>query len=299
MVKAKSPNASAEKIEIETVHLEKGSLPDDYVGASGYARKYAGELIRPDGKHYSRNERRAYYVKKDGHPATTPLHIARWAIQKFTKPGDWVLDPTVGSGTTIVEALRLGRNAAGVEIEFFDILKENIRANNPLGMKYHVVHGDAREVGKLIKPVDAKFSLVVNNPPYSGDLRQHGLAEKRDGKWDNKSKFYDPRFRNLAFMKESPEYWKEIESIYVQCIAVLKPGGTFVIGVKDMMRSRKPYKLHELFGDILSKHLEYRAMVVLLHSPPTLHLNTYEKKFGVPCPKYQTILVFQKKEGKK
>ena len=43
-----------------------------------------------------------------------------WFIKLFTKPGDLVLDPFAGSGTTVHVARELGRNAIGIEI-----LKEN------------------------------------------------------------------------------------------------------------------------------------------------------------------------------
>ena len=42
--------------------------------------------------------------------------FARAAIEAFTRPGDMVLDPFVGAGTTLVEALALGRDAIGIDI---------------------------------------------------------------------------------------------------------------------------------------------------------------------------------------
>src|SRR6266508_367036 len=43
--------------------------------------------------------------------------IARAAISAYTSPGDLVLDPVCGVGTTLVEAIHLGRHAVGVECE--------------------------------------------------------------------------------------------------------------------------------------------------------------------------------------
>ncbi len=50
------------------------------------------------------------------YPARFSPAFARAAIETFTKPGDLVLDPHVGGGTTLVEALALGRDAIGVDI---------------------------------------------------------------------------------------------------------------------------------------------------------------------------------------
>jgi hypothetical protein len=50
------------------------------------------------------------------YPARFSPAFARAAIETFTSPGDLCLDPHVGGGTTLVEALVLGRNAIGVDI---------------------------------------------------------------------------------------------------------------------------------------------------------------------------------------
>ncbi|MFH1104800.1 MAG: DNA methyltransferase, partial [Actinomycetota bacterium] len=50
------------------------------------------------------------------YPARFPPKFAAAAVQAFTRPGDLVLDPFVGGGTTLVEAVRLGRRAVGADI---------------------------------------------------------------------------------------------------------------------------------------------------------------------------------------
>jgi site-specific DNA-methyltransferase (adenine-specific) len=51
------------------------------------------------------------------HPAPFPLEIAHRLISMFSFVSDTVLDPFAGTGTTLVAAARLGRNAVGVEID--------------------------------------------------------------------------------------------------------------------------------------------------------------------------------------
>src|SRR3990167_11537539 len=51
------------------------------------------------------------------HPAKMPPALASAILSAYTKPGDTVLDPMAGIGTTVCEAIRLGRNAVGVEYE--------------------------------------------------------------------------------------------------------------------------------------------------------------------------------------
>jgi DNA modification methylase len=52
-----------------------------------------------------------------GHSAAFPQALPRWFIELFTDPGDVVLDPFAGSGTTLAAAIGLGRHALGVELD--------------------------------------------------------------------------------------------------------------------------------------------------------------------------------------
>ena len=59
---------------------------------------------------------------KKVHPATFPISLARKVIELFTHEGELVLDPFVGSGTTLVAANDTNRNAVG-----FDLKEEYVR----------------------------------------------------------------------------------------------------------------------------------------------------------------------------
>jgi DNA modification methylase len=50
------------------------------------------------------------------HSAVFPVDLPKWFIKLFTQPGDVVLDPFIGSGTTAVAALQLARNFVGIEL---------------------------------------------------------------------------------------------------------------------------------------------------------------------------------------
>ncbi len=51
------------------------------------------------------------------HPAPYPLDLAYRLIRVFSFVGDTVLDPFLGTGTTMVAALKAGRNSQGIDIE--------------------------------------------------------------------------------------------------------------------------------------------------------------------------------------
>jgi site-specific DNA-methyltransferase (adenine-specific) len=63
-----------------------------------------------------------------GHPAVFPLKLANDHIISWSNPGDLVLDPFVGSGTTAIAAIRQNRRYVGIEIaqEYVDLANERI-----------------------------------------------------------------------------------------------------------------------------------------------------------------------------
>lgn len=62
------------------------------------------------------------------HSAVFPEELPKWFIKLFTREGDWVLDPFMGSGTTNKVAQEMGRNSIGMEIldEYFSVARERI-----------------------------------------------------------------------------------------------------------------------------------------------------------------------------
>lgn len=283
----------------EIVNLQKGSLPVDYHCDCEYCQKFIGKLIRQDGTFYSKLDRNKYYVDKKRHFAKTPLHVARWCIQNFSNENDWVLDPTMGAGTTAVEALNHDRNVVGVEIEFTEVIRDNIYHNkNMTGKECIIFPGDARDIKTFCQQANKRFSLIINNPPYSGGECEKSMSVSNP---NDKSNRYDRSKNNLAFLKEGEEYYRLMKQKYSDCSDFLLPGGRLCIGVKDMIRNKKPYLLHKHLGDAIKEihSLKYEGMALLPHFPPTLFMSTYGKKYpelNKIIPRYQTILVFKKRE---
>lgn len=67
-------------------------------------------------------------TKNRNHSAVFPEDLPEWFIKLFTKENDWVLDPFMGSGTTIRVAQKIGRNGIGIEIlqEYYELAKQDI-----------------------------------------------------------------------------------------------------------------------------------------------------------------------------
>ncbi len=68
------------------------------------------------------------FKEKRVHPTQKPLEVMKWIIEKYTQSDETILDPFLGSGSTIIAAESLDRKCDGIEIskEFCDIAKERL-----------------------------------------------------------------------------------------------------------------------------------------------------------------------------
>jgi site-specific DNA-methyltransferase (adenine-specific) len=93
------------------------SQPILYYGKDPYLANGAGGRANSFGQSYP-NDANAV-----GHPCAKPIAQMLWLVGRATWPGDVVLDPFMGSGTTLVACQKLGRAGIGIEIdpEYFAI----------------------------------------------------------------------------------------------------------------------------------------------------------------------------------
>ena len=96
--------------------------------------KEAAKLTKEEWKEYFYGHWHFGGAKQLGHEAMFPEELPRRLLRMFTFPGDTVLDPFLGSGTTVKVALELGRNAVGYEIneDFLGIIEEKIGIKDKL-----------------------------------------------------------------------------------------------------------------------------------------------------------------------
>lgn len=98
--------------------------------------------------------------------------IPHQMMLRYTKKGEWVLDPFVGSGTTLIECRRLGRNGVGVELNEQVVIKAKElieKESNNSNVTSDIIVGDSTEIdfkGILKKRGVNKVQLIIMHPPY-------------------------------------------------------------------------------------------------------------------------------------
>lgn len=202
----------------------------------------------------ARDQRRGRYVPQTStHPGKMLPHLAAHAVAAYTAPGELVLDPMCGCGTTLVEAAHLGRDALGVDIEprFTALAEANAALARSQGAcgEARVFTGDATGLLDLVPASAAgKVGLVLTSPPYGRGT--HGLVRTSPSGVRKRSHVYgDREHGNLAYAG-----WSGLLDGFAAILAascqLLRPGGTVVITCRPVRR--RPDDFIDLPGELLA-----------------------------------------------
>jgi tRNA G10 N-methylase Trm11 len=205
------------------------------------------------GQKPSRSQRRGRYLPESmRHPGKMLPAIAAQVIATYTRPGELVIDPMCGIGTTLVEAVHQGRDAAGVEYEngWAHLAGANLAhaARHGATGRGTVVAGDARHIPRLLPDLTGRAALVLTSPPYGPHTHGHVRSTRDSGepgirKWNHR---YSRDRGNLAH-QSLPALLEGFTQILAGCVQLLRPGGIMAVTVRPF---RQRGELVDLPGEV-------------------------------------------------
>lgn len=184
---------------------------------------------------------------KNLHPATFPIALARRCIELFTHRGELVLDPFVGSGTTLVAAQDCGRNAVGFDLKAEYIALARSRLGEGDGTTEQIaIEADARDIARYLEP--ESVSLILTSPPYANLLNRRRKNKSRRGDLRQNAQYLkieqysqDPRDLGTLCLEE---YAAAMEAIFRGLLPLLRPRAHCVVNVPDMWWENERITLH-------------------------------------------------------
>lgn len=196
--------------------------------------------------------------RKLNHPAIFPLTLSTRLIRLYSRIGDVVLDPFMGTGTTLVAAMSLLRKGIGFEIydqyikiavkrllyaktkalcNFRRILKSSIEnINNTLDFEPIIIRDDARKMDLYLSP--NTVDLVLTSPPYFDIQKRKRTSDRK------KERPYGKDPRDLGNIDDYETFLTELTKCFSKIYRILKSGGVCIIIVMDLRKGAMFYPFH-------------------------------------------------------
>jgi len=159
-------------------------------------------------------------------------YIPRNLILRYSKEGNFVLDPFVGGGTTLVEGKLLNRNVIGIDINenALKICREKCDFERKKCGNVKIIKGDARKLDFI---VDSSIDLICAHPPYANIIN------------------YSENIKNDLSLLEIPDFLEEMKKVAGESYRILKNGKYCAVLIGD---TRKQGYVFPLSFKVMESH---------------------------------------------
>jgi DNA modification methylase len=187
---------------------------------------------------------------KDIHPAVFPIALPAHFIKTLTHEGELVLDPFVGTGSTLLAAQDLSRNAVGFDLkqEYIDICKKRLGQKKIVsdGTQQIAILDDAHNIPRYLE--ENTVSLCITSPPYANMLAHRRLNKSIRGDLRKNSQYlkvqqYSNNPSDLGTMNHT-QYSKALEEIYSGILPLMKTKTHCIININDVWENNKRIPTH-------------------------------------------------------
>ena len=215
-------------------------------------------------------ERGAWATHKSDYRGNFAPQIPGNVILNYSAEGDLVLDPMVGSGTTLIEARLLNRNAVGRDIseKAVAISRQRLTFEVDNDSYQRVEIGDVRNLTNID---DNSIDLIVTHPPYLN------LVKYSDGQTPG----------DLSNISSIPKFLDELHLGFHELFRVLKPGHYCGLLIGDTRRGQHYVPLSHF---VLQRCLK-TGFVLKEEIIKTQHNTTYGRRWTGSAKHYKFYLI--------
>ncbi len=207
-----------------------------------------GRLNSLDGKTWTRYSisvwddlRKTREEKSLDHPALFPSMLAERLLKIFTKPRDIVLDPFVGSGSTLVAAQKLNRDGVGIDInpDYVELTEKRLASSSPCPQEegsFRLITGDALNLSAHVQP--QSVDICITSPPYWDILTQRRTADGKD------IRNYGDRSADLGTLSSYDDFLSQMARVFSGVYEALKTEKFCCVVLMDLRKKDQFYPLH-------------------------------------------------------
>lgn len=204
---------------------------------------------------------------KNLHPATFPISLSKKIIELFTHQGELVLDPFVGSGTTLIAAADLNRNAVGFDLQetYIKLCERRLSEQKVLfnNSRQVAIKDDARNINKYLEP--NSVSLIWTSPPYANLLnrpRKNKSRRFRNNEQYGRIEQYSQDPNDLGTLSLE-DYTKAMGDIFESLLPLIRPRHHCVINVSDMWWENRRITIHiAIVEELRRRGYELRNIII-------------------------------------
>lgn len=180
------------------------------------------------------------------HPAKYPESLIVEFINFFTKKNAWILDPFLGTGSSLIAAGECDRNAVGIELnkDYLKIAEDRISKQNYKN-KLISINGNSLELKDLLKKNKLsrrKFDYVITSPPYWNQLERNSIRQKVRNSNGLDTKYSDSP-NDIGNIKLYTDFIEKQAKIFDEVFDVTKTNGYLTIITNNIYYKSKLYPL--------------------------------------------------------
>jgi DNA modification methylase len=232
------------------------------------------------------------------HPAPFSYQDVMRLIRMFTKPGQKVLDPFSGVGSTLKACALDGREGIGFELysRFADLTRLRLETELPEGQEYlpqTIYEGDARILASKLE--EGSVDFIVTSPPYWGILNKKADHKVKSERIDQGlATNYGDDTRDLGNVESYEAFIEELAATLGGCGKALKHKGYLALIVGDFRHKSRYYMFHADIAGALADHgFTLQAMNVLWQRHKRVFPYGYPYAY-VPNVHHQNIVIMRK-----